>query len=222
MKSIVLRIFDLIKKGELKFMLAGISKRIISKNESFGLKRDLTIPYQNPDALIDISIRLFRAEDKDHFTKDLQNEGLIEKEIPNCYVAASKDDTPCFREWFISWKQNSGIKEFWGESIPVLKEGEALLESAFTVPNFRGHNIMPAAISKIVENGTDVGIKWVITFVAIDNIPSLKGCHRSGFSPYILRTEKWFLFKKTMTFLEIPKELMDTYSKNIRSTKPKS
>ncbi len=222
MKSIVLRFIDLIKKGEIKFLIDGISKRIISKNESFGLKRDLNLAFQNPDALIDITIRPFRPEDQKYFTKDLQNDGLIKKNIPNCYVATNTDDIPCFREWFIGPNQNMKIKEFWEKSIPILKEGEALLESAFTVPAFRGNNIMPAAVSRIVEKGNDLGIKSVITFVAIDNIPSLKGCKRSGFYPYILRTEKWFMFKKTMTFENIPQELMDSYSKSIMSSKPKS
>lgn len=79
MINIVVRCFDLIKKGEVKFLINGIAKRLLSKNIAFGLKRDLNLVFQNPDALIDISIRPFRNTDKDHFTADLQNDGLIEK-----------------------------------------------------------------------------------------------------------------------------------------------
>ncbi len=222
MKNIVIRIFDLIKKGELKFVINGIAKRIISKNEVFGLRRDLNLVFQNPDPLIEIAIRAFRDEDQKYFKEDLQNDGLIEKEIPYCYVATNSKDIPCFRQWFIGPNQNSKIKEFWGKAFPVLKEDEALLESAFTRPTFRGKRIMPAAMARIAEKGHDLGVRWVITFVGIDNIASLKGCQRAGFDPYILRKEKWFMFKKTITFENIPKELMDTYTKNIRITKPKS
>ena len=222
MKNIVIRIFDLIKKGELKFVINGIAKRIISKNEVFGLRRDLNLAIQNPDSLIDITIRPFRDEDQDSFTMDLQNGGLFEKEIPDCFVAASTEGIPCYRQWLIGPKQNVKIEEFWGKAFPILKEDEALLESAFTIPAFRGKRIMPAAMARIAEKANDLGVRWVITFVGIDNIPSLKGCWRSGFDPYILRKEKWFMFKKTVTFENIPKELMDTYTKNIVSTKPKS
>lgn len=221
MKNIVVRIFDLIKKGEIKFIIDGIAKRIISKNEVFGLRRDLNLGFQNPDALIDIVIRPFRDEDQDSFAMDLQNDGLVEKKIPNCYVAVNTEDVPCYRQWLMGPKQNVKIKEFWGKAFPVLKEDEALLEGGFTIPAFRGKGIMPAAISRIVDKRDDLEIRWVITFVGIENIPSLKGCQRSGFYPYIIRKEKWLMFKQTVVFENITKELMDTYTKNIVSTKPK-
>ncbi|WP_296314869.1 GNAT family N-acetyltransferase [Winogradskyella sp. UBA3174] len=222
MKNIVLRLFDLIKKGELKFLINGILKRIISKNESFGLKRDLNVVFQNPDALIDITIRPFRDGDQDYFTMDLQNDGLVEKKIPTCFVATNTEDIPCYRQWLLGPKQNNKIQEFWGKAFPVLNKDEALIESVFAIPTFRGNRIMPAAMARIAEKGKDLGIRWVIVFVGTDNIPSLKGCQRSGFYPYVLRTDKWFMFKKTIAFTDISKELMDTYSNNILSTKPKN
>jgi hypothetical protein len=222
MKNIVVRFFDLIKKGEIKFIISGISKRIISKNEAFGLRRDLNLEFKNPDALIDITIRPYRPEDQEFFRMDLQNDGLIEKKIPDCYVVTNSENIPCYRQWLMGPKQNTKIKEFWGKLFPVLKEDEALLESAFTLPDFRGKRIMPAAMARIAEKGNDLGVRWVITFVGIDNVPSLKGCQRSGFYPYILRKEKLFMFKRTVTFENIPKEIMDTYSKNIIGTKAKS
>ena len=152
---------------------------------------------------------------------DLQNNGLIEKQIPNCYVATNTEDIPCYRQWLMGPKQNIKIQEFWGKAFPVLKEDEALVESIFTIPTFRGKRIMPAAMARIAEKGNDLGIRWVITFVAIDNIPSLKGCHRAGFLPYVLRTEKWLLFKRTITFENVPKELMAIYSINVGTAEPK-
>ena len=221
MKNIVVRLVDLIKKGEIKFVIKGIVKRISSKNEAFALRRDLNLVFKNPDSLIDISVRPFRAEDKAHFTMDLQNDGLIEKNIEHCYVAINKEDIPCYRQWLMGPDQNMKIQEFWGKTFPTLNEDEALLESAFTIPAFRGKRVMPAAMARIAEKGNELGVRWVITFVGIDNVPSLKGCHRSGFYPYILRKEKWFMFNKTVTFENIPKELMDNYSKNINVTKSK-
>ena len=41
-------------------------------------------------------------------------------------------------------------------------------------------------MAQIAERGTDLGARWVITFVTVDNIPSLKGCQRAGFVPYLL------------------------------------
>jgi hypothetical protein len=219
MKNTILRILDLIKKGEINFVIKGVLKRMQSKTEVFGLKRDLSVEFKNPDALIDISIRPLKAKDYSHFAKDLQNAGLIEKDIPTCYVAVTNEDIPCYRQWLMGPKQNIKIREFWKQSFPVLKDDEALVESAFAIPAFRGNRIMPAAMARIAKKGQDLGVRYIITFVSIDNIPSLKGCHRSGFSPYILRTEKWFLFKRIITFNDISNELIQGYLKNIGQIK---
>ncbi|WP_299123593.1 hypothetical protein [uncultured Winogradskyella sp.] len=217
MKNTILRIFELIKKGEITFVIKGISKRVFSTTEAFGLKRDLNIEFKNPDAQIDLDIRLFRQEDDRYFTQDLQNDGLIEKDIPSCYVAITKDNKPCFRQWLIASEYKDKIQEFWGESFPVLEADEMLLEGGFTISSMRRKGIMPAAITRIIENEKRPDRRWVITFVEINNIPSLKGIHRSGFSPYVLRTEKWLLFKRTIIFKDVPNEAMDTYLKNVGS-----
>ncbi|MBO6881611.1 hypothetical protein [Winogradskyella sp.] len=218
MKNIVLRIFNLIKKGEINFMIKGISKRVFSKTEAFGLKRDLNIPFEAPNAQIDINIRFYKADDSKYFVKDLQNDGLIGKNIPNCYVATTTDDKPCFRQWLIGAEHKDAVKEFWGPSFPVLKENEMLLEGGFTIPSMRRNGIMPAAITRILDMEKKAGRRYVITFVGVDNIPSLKGIHRSGFSPYVLRTEKWLFFKRTLIFEDVPKEAMAIYSKNVGVT----
>jgi RimJ/RimL family protein N-acetyltransferase len=114
-------------------------------------------------------------------------------------------------------KQNNKIKVFWGQSFPKLKDNEALIESVFTIPEYRGKGIMPSAIDSISEKGKDFGIKYLMLFVEIDNVPSLKGCHRSGFSPYVLRTEKWILFKRSIRFEEVSKDVMDRYLKSVMS-----
>jgi hypothetical protein len=217
MKNTVLRIFDLIKKGELKFMIKGISKRIWSKTEAFGLKRDLSTAFDTPKAKIDLLIRPFKPEDDTHFTADLQNDGLIEKDIPTCYVATTNANAPCYRQWLMDSKQNKKIKEFWGESFPTLQNNEALIESVFTISEFRGKGIMPAALDQIAKQIRDSDIRYLMLFVELDNIASLKGSHRSGFSPFVLRTEKWFFMKRTIVFEEVSSDVMDDYLKNVSS-----
>ena len=215
MKSIVLRLFDLIRRGELKFMINGISKRILSKTIAFGLKRDLNIPFPIPDAQMDITIRLFKEEDRGYFSADLHNHGLIEKDIPKCYVSITSDGKPCFRQWLIGSEHKTEIKEFWGPSFPFLKDDEMLLEGGFTISSLRGKGIMPAGITRIIEKERREGMRWVITYVGIDNVASLKGIHRSGFSPYTLRIEKWILFKRTVTFKKVSEDLINGYNKKV-------
>ena len=207
----------LLRQGKVSFVLAGIRKRLWSENQSYGLKRDLDIPFEAPAALISLEIRPFRSEDIPYFVSDSYNQGIIEAQLQTCYVACTAEGEPTYRQWLISSDQNRRIQEFWNGSFPILDPQEALLENAYTVPEHRGKRIMPAAMAQIAEKGSEVGARYVITFVGIDNIPSLKGCKRSGFDPYVLRTEKWFLFEKRVEFQPVNKEHLTVYEQRLRS-----
>ena len=72
---------------------------------------------------------------------------------------------------------------------PQLAANEALLEGAYTPASHRGLGIMPAAMSLIAEKAETIGARYVITFVAQNNVPSLKGCQRCGFAPDLLHRQ---------------------------------
>ena len=134
MRKLILRLFHLMRKGEIAFLIKGVSKRLYSKTEAFGLKRDLSIPFKFPNAQIAISIRPFKLEDASYFEADLQNDGLTEKAISKCYVAVTDNDEPCCRLWLMDSSESEKIRAFWGDAFPNLNSDEALIESVFTVP----------------------------------------------------------------------------------------
>lgn len=200
MRKLILRLFHLIRKGEIAFLIKGVSKRLYSKTEAFGLKRDLSIPFTTPNAQIAINIRPFKLEDASYFEADLQNDGLIKKAISTCYVAVTDKDEPCCRLWLMDSSESEKIRAFWGDAFPNLNSDEALIESVYTVSNMRGQGIMPETLELVSRKATENHKKYVMLFVQLDNIPSLKGSHRAGFTPYILRTETWKFFKRQITF----------------------
>jgi hypothetical protein len=59
---------------------------------------------------------------------------------------------------------------------------------------------MAAAMASIAERGTDLGARWVLTFVGTENTPSLKGCARAGFSTYTRRLQEWRTFRCRTSF----------------------
>ena len=63
---------------------------------------------------------------------------------------------------------------------------------------------LPIDQAAFIEKGKDLGARWVVTFVTHDNVPSLKGCQRSGFSPYLSREERWQAFMHSVTFTPLP------------------
>ena len=48
-------------------------------------------------------------------------------------------------------------------------------------------------------------------FVAEENIPSLKGCKKAGFEPYLRRADRWRMFRHASTFGPLPPPLTDVY-----------
>ena len=96
-------------------------------------------------------------------------------------MAIDQNGDPCYAQWPISAVDNERIQKYFRGTFPVLAPDEALLEGAFTPESHRGKGIMPRAMALIAEGARNLGARYVITFVAEENIPSLKGCKRAGF-----------------------------------------
>ena len=179
--------------GRLRLGLRFESTRI-------GLRRDLTVAFTAPDAKIPISVRPLTEADlpallalDDTASADDKFEtawrgAFAAKHMKGGYVAVDdRSGTPCYMQWLFGADDNDFVRSIGG--FPVLRQDEALLENAYTPARYRGMGIMPAAMARIAERATDLGARYVITFVQDDNIPSLKGCQRSGFAPHLLHKQ---------------------------------
>lgn len=216
-------VYDLLREGHFMVFWSEVYKRMYSTTLSVGLRRDITKNFERPNAKIDISVRKLRKSDAgiilEHgeFAKANPRlaeyqQNLVEANIPNCYVAVTENDEPCYMQWLIGPDQNHRLKEHFGNTFPPLKNDEALLEAAFMCPAFRGNGIMPAAMSRITEQAKEIdGVKYVSTFVDLGNIPSLKGCKRAGFYPYIVRKDSWFLFIRNITFNSLSHNIVTSF-----------
>ena len=229
----VLNGVGLLKVGNFHVFKKEFRKRVSSETLSLGLKRNLKTPFQNPDAKIPISVRKLQPVDIESLFKDrefidsnyrlVNNQlSLVDANLPTCYVAIDKNGSAGYMQWLIGPQYNSKIQSIFNGIFPVLNDDEALLEAAFMSPAFRGLGIMPAAMSRIAEKAKKLNVSRVITFVGIDNIPSLKGCHRAGFSPYVLRKDKWTLFRQNVTFHPISEYILTSYHREITGTELKS
>ena len=205
------------RRSEYGVIAQKIKSRIQSKTHSYGLRRDLRVPFDPPEAKVPFTIRPLCERDIEtifDLKKNLPKAEVLElinrlqhvrASIPTCYVAVTSDNTPAYMQWLMGYEQNESIQMFFNKAFPVLKPDEALLENALTLVEFRGKGLMPAAMAHIAERAVEIGARWVITFVEEHNIASLKGCKRAGFYPYMLRAERWFLFRRTLTLRCSPK-----------------
>jgi len=220
MKSIFGRlqiIAELLLKGQGSFPLKKLRRWIYWDTEAYGLRRDLSVPFEPAPAKIRLRIRPLQDSDLykifGHLAPPSSGEeayqlyhrlNFLKSGIRTCYVATTEDDQPCYMQWLIAASENEKMKKYFFGLHPPLAPDEALMEDAYTVESFRGQAIMPYAMARIAEQGRELGVRWVITFVNHKNPAAMKGCKRAGFSPFMLRRESWRLFRRRVDFTPLP------------------
>jgi hypothetical protein len=194
-----------------------IRHKLWSDTTSYGLRRDLTVPLPAPDAAISIRVReatewdleqIFRIDEpglsREEIDERRDRRLKSEKGARSCYVAVTDDDIPCYFQTVFTYEQGEALKEVYGRRFPDLQPGQVILEGALTPIRFRGKRIMPAAMVRISDLATNEETREAITFVGLDNIPSLKGCVRSGYSPYCHRKKRWRFIRESIWYEPIP------------------
>ena len=207
---------QLLRQGRMQTAWRGMRAHLHSDTLAYGLRRDLSVSFQSPSAKIPITVRplaeseiaLFRDVDlslSDSEAFDRRSRlPILERREGTCYAAADAQNHICYVQWLFLAKDNPFIASHFSGLFPQLEPDCALLEGALTFSAFRGLGIMQAAMARIAEKASDHGARYAITFVTHDNIPSLKGCKRAGFSPYCERTERRRLLRTNISFSPLP------------------
>ena len=209
-------IIAMMAKGGRKSIGREIVRRFYSNEISYCLRRDLTAPFESPQAKVPIKMRPLQKEDipimlnmndseldQDAIKERARRLLFIKEEIPTCFVAVTDEGIPCYMQWLITAQDNNNLQNFFQGCIPILDSGEVLFEFVFTHEKFRGQRIMSCAMAQIAEKGREVGASSAIAFVRKDNIPSLKGCKRAGFFPYMTREDNWRFFRRRIEFKKL-------------------
>jgi len=207
----------LLQPRTLRLIARRVKERLWSTREAIGFRRDLALPLTAPEAKLPLDIvELGPDELPGMLDADLagasaldilecaSRRALWQRHFGRCFVARAPDGQACFLQWLFDHRDNAAIAAHFSGAFPVLAEGEALLEGAYTPAAFRGQRIMPAAMARIAERAADTGARYVHTFVGIDNMPSLKGCVRAGFPPHQWRTQHLRLFRRHTDFTALP------------------
>lgn len=208
------RAVRLIAAGEGAALLQILREKTYSDRYHVALRRDLSRPFAAPAAKIEIGIRALQEDDNVSFfhaapgTKANSEEELarfnrlemLHAQLATCYVAHTKTNEICYTQWLMGAAQMKELNRIYEGWFPPLRIGEALLEGAYTVPAFRNMGIMAAAMARIAEHAEELGARCVVTYVAQNNMASLKGCERAGFVPDSLRHEYWRLFHHTVRY----------------------
>lgn len=199
--------------GHLGPVIADLRRWIWSTDDAVGLARDLTVPLVPPPALVPLEIRpLDETTAKSLFSeKGLDNRAAIDMEsrrrfwddgLPGAFVAIDDHGTPCYVQWAISGAHSRLVRDYFGKGFPELASDDLLLEGAWARPEARGKRIMAEAMSRITEAGAGEDHRRAITFVGVNNEPSIRGCRSAGYEVYISRRETWRFGVRTVSWGE--------------------
>ncbi len=202
-----------------------IGNRLWSNRYYYGFVNRMEGPVATVAASLPTDLRVLRDEDIpilfDIHTPGLSHEDisdrfygrlLVDAGIRTCYVAVTKGGLPCAAVWLISADDNAKLKDISNGNFPVLAQGERLLEGAFTLNAYRNKHIMASTFARVISLAKESGVGKIIAFVHRENTGSMRVLDRSGFTKYVLKREKWFLFFRTLTFEDLP-DSMDHVSR---------
>ncbi len=207
----------MIREGHSRRLVESVKTRLESVTPSLGLARDLNVPFTAPDAKLKVEVRPLRpgeeidflALDGPDMTDDaahtiLQQRRLLDSKVGTCWIAVDPDGRPAYMQCLVQPEHTDRLRGLFGDLYPRLLPGHALLEGAYTPPDFRGKGIMAHAMALIAASAADQDVRSVVTFVGEDNIASLKGCKKAGFWPYTRRLEVYRFGRRQVRYEPLP------------------
>ena len=210
--------YGLLRAGNWRPVLNALRRWVYSDSCYYGLCRDLTLPTHVREPAISVTIRPIERSDVPAFTEidpgrhdrisarwRSMSARLLASDIQTCYVAETEGGAPCYMQYLILPSENDKVQAFFDDGFfPQLAEDQALLEGALTLEEYRGQGIMPFVMEDLAEKARCEGALRLLTFVFSGNIPSLKGCQRAGFRPFVLVNRRFRLFMRRITFTPLP------------------
>lgn len=133
------------------------------------------------------STSLFRGFDRElthsrgsSYVELLLRQDLCEADVQELYVAHS-DGQPAYAQWLIRAEDQDRLHRHAPGRYDHLEPDEVLLEGAFTFAAFRRMGVMADGMVQLLRIAAAERATSAITYVAIDNLPSLRGCSNVGF-----------------------------------------
>lgn len=126
----------------------------------------------------------------------LERRWFYESGFHNCYVARASDTNElCHIRWLVTSQDEKVRAEAFGSRLPKLKEDEVLSENVYTLEKYRGKGIQISVGLQVAEIARKQGFRRLITYVAEDNIASLRGSKRVGYQAFEMVSQRHILFR---------------------------
>jgi hypothetical protein len=208
----------------LRWLVLTARRRLYSRVVSIGVRRDFDVfvagdPAHDlaavPPAKIPLEVRPLRPDDDLSFIADdpgidprerqmrVDQRWLMGGDLPTPWVAVGPDGAVCFMTFMLTARDNAVIRARWGDLLPEIQPGEALVEGPFMAASGRGKGVMKDACRQILAQMRGDGMRYALGFIGEGNVASLKVAEYGGFEPFVKREESWFLFRRRVRFVPI-------------------
>ena len=111
----------------------------------------------------------------------LQRGRFCQTGLSRLYVARNADGEPIYAQWLVHAWELPVLQAVTRRIYQPLGPGEVLVEGAYTFTAFRGLGAMADGQRQLLEVARLEGASSAVTYVAPENVPSLRGCARVGF-----------------------------------------
>ncbi|MDQ3723384.1 MAG: hypothetical protein M3376_10035 [Actinomycetota bacterium] len=170
-----------------------IRGRAWSESLSFGLACDLSdIPPartpkiavvmdpSTPQSFTGFADELGRVTGDDYIEVD-QRVRLCDAAVAGLHVATDPEGRPVYAQWLIDSASQDALHGATHGQFPHLAPDETLVEGAYTFVDFRKLGAMAEGMRQLLVKAEAKGAARCYTYVAIENVPSLRGCANAGF-----------------------------------------
>jgi hypothetical protein len=194
-----------------------LRRRCYSNELAYGLRFDLSRPFDIPKTEPPLSIRELLAEDVPlllnlrrsdislpEFRFIIVSMMFIKAHLPTCYVGVTPENYPCCMCWLVTSRDYYIYRELFGFHSYPLQPDEVYVDNIFAGRDVRGKRLMKFMTLRLFEKAMQGGAKHAIAFISAKNTSSLAGSRAIGWMPFTIKRVRWRLFRNHTTFEPAP------------------
>jgi len=186
---------DLVTHADPRVTAHEIAEQAWGERCYLGLRCDLSALPERKPARLELEMRPaellsfhgFETEREHAASSDLKQLLLRERfrlhGVTTLYVAETSRGRPIYCQWLIRPPEMPRMEDCVPDTYEPLGADEVMLEGAYTFTEFRGKKAMSDGMWQLLAIARDEGYASALTYVADDNVPSLRGCAAVGFVP---------------------------------------
>ena len=207
-----------------RLLLEKVAERTWGSSLSFGLRCDLRSLPPHRQGRIEITMKPRECPGYAGFADELARakgsnylyvrgeQRMCDAGVRTLHVAAASDGSPAYNQWLVTPEEQHLIDAHVPGSYSKLERGEVLLEGAYTFSRFRGMGLMADGMWQLLAKAREGGAESALTYVATDNVPSLRGCAAVGFGPDHLRRTVRRLGRRRNVFLPLDRPALELWA----------